>query len=68
MNIKDAIAKAQKEGKGISRISWGEEGPLLIPTNTAYCLILVTAENQIVSRWNPNFNDLAAEDWETRIS
>lgn len=68
MNIQDATHEAMKKGRGIRRRSWGENGPILIPTNTQYCVIFTTSENKILPRWNPDLDDLLAEDWEVIIS
>lgn len=68
MNIQEATHEAIKKGRGISRQSWGENGPILIPTNTQYCVIFISSEKKILPRWNPDLDDLNADDWELRIS
>lgn len=65
MSIKKACKKAHKEGKAISRRSWGKYGMRLIPTNSWNCVIIISGSNNkpISSRWNPKLEDLIADDW-----
>lgn len=65
MSIKKACKKAHKEGKAISRRSWGKYGMRLIPTNSWNCVIIISGSNNkpISSRWNPYLDDLIADDW-----
>lgn len=69
LTIKEACEKAQKEGKAISRHSWGRHGIRLIPTNSWNCVIIIDgANNKLVeSRWNPYLEDLIANDWYVTI-
>ena len=65
MNIKDAIIQANKKGRGITRRSYGTHPRMLLPTNTASCILIVPFEdNQFkTKRWNPRMEDLVADDW-----
>lgn len=63
MNIRDAVLLAKKEGKYIYRKS--QKNIDILPTNTLDCCLLMNVHVQEVGkRWNPNANDLIAEDWE----
>lgn len=67
MNIKDAVTIALKENKYIYRQSEKDEGIQvnILPTNTFDCCLLTTDDNEFAGkRWNPNANDLIADDWE----
>lgn len=65
MNIKDACELAQKEGRGITRKSYGPRPMILIPTNTNSCVLIVPFESGSfkTKRWNPKLDDLIANDW-----
>ena len=69
MSIKKACKKAQKEGKAISRKSWGKHALRLVPTNTWNCVIMMTYGDAKPngSRWNPYLEDLIADDWYVTI-
>lgn len=69
LTLKEACEKAQKEGKSISRHSWGKYGMRLIPTNSWNCVIIISGSNNkpIESRWNPYLDDLIANDWYVTI-
>lgn len=66
MNIQEATKKAVAEGKQITRTnSWwggGENGIKIRPTNTDECCIVSTAKMEVL-RWNPQAEDLIADDW-----
>ena len=67
MNIREAVLLAMKEGKYIYRKSEKDEGYSvnILPTNTIdCCLMLSNHTNEVGKRWNPNANDLIADDWE----
>ncbi|EAF6236001.1 DUF2829 domain-containing protein [Listeria monocytogenes] len=69
MNIREAVIRAQNEGKYIYRESDMEHSPTIniLPTNTIDCCLLVDDEsNEVGKRWNPTANDLIAIDWEVR--
>lgn len=65
MNLRDACLKAKKEGRGITRKSYGQRSPIYLPTNTTACVLIIPlSEGQFkTKRWNPNLDDLIAEDW-----
>lgn len=69
LTLKEACEKAQKEGKAISRKSWGKYGMSLISTNSWNCVIVVSGKSHepISSRWNPKLEDLIANDWYVTI-
>lgn len=66
MNIQEATKQAVAEGKQITRINawWGggESGIKIRPTDTDECCIVSIAKNE-VPRWNPQAEDLTADDW-----
>lgn len=64
MNISEAIKKA--EGKKITRKSWiilASETIWIEPTDTPDCCILYFGEKRMSKRWNPEKEDLIADDW-----
>lgn len=65
MTIREACLKAKKDGRGITRKSYGQRPPMFLPTNTASCVLLIPfAEGSFkTKRWNPNLDDLIATDW-----
>lgn len=65
MNIREACLKAKKEGRGITRKSYGPRPSIYLPTNTTACVLIIPfAEGHFkTKRWNPNLDDLIATDW-----
>lgn len=65
MNIREVTLKALKEGRGMTRKSYGFQPPILLPTNTDKCVIVIPFNKKKIklNRWNPNLDDLLAEDW-----
>ena len=62
MKLRKAIIMAQKNGRGIARLSQFPQPIWLIPTNTTERIIIV-ADNKFTSRWEPSYEDLIAKDW-----
>lgn len=65
--INEAVLKATKECKYIYRQSEKNEGIEIniLPTNTVDCCLLIRGDSELVGkRWNPNADDLTADDWE----
>ena len=61
MNIRDAIAKAEfNNAKGISRKS--DPSFYIYGTNSPDCCLMCTKKEKL-PRWEPLYDDLAAEDW-----
>lgn len=70
MNIQEAVTKAILNSKSIYRQSEKNEGieVNILPTNTLECCLLITSDNEFVGkRWNPNANDLIADDWKVNL-
>ncbi len=65
MDIRSAIIQAKKEGRGITRKSYGQRPEMLLPTNSASCVLIIPFEDDQfkTKRWNPNLDDLLADDW-----
>lgn len=65
MTIAEACKKAKKEGRGITRKSYGPRPIMLLPTNTDNCVMMIPFHEEafITKRWNPKLDDLMAEDW-----
>ncbi|CAH2761963.1 aspartate ammonia-lyase [Erysipelothrix amsterdamensis] len=65
MNIVEASKKAVEENRFIARPL--KDGRVLLkikPTNTpACCIVIDTIENRSCIRWNPDLDDLTADDW-----
>ena len=49
----------------MTRKSYGFQPPILLPTNTEKCVIVIPFNKKKIklNRWNPNLDDLLAEDW-----
>lgn len=65
MTIDQAVKEALASGGYIQRRS----NPLwrsfaIMPTNSSDCCVVCSADKKQRPRWNPNADDLAAEDWE----
>ena len=65
MNIQQAAKKAHAQNKAIVRASWlqGGEAISIIPTDGPECCI-VQLGDRTISRWEPQCEDLIADDWE----
>ncbi|MUV40615.1 Thoeris anti-defense Tad2 family protein [Levilactobacillus brevis] len=63
MELRQALRKAQKIGRGIARRNNEPRPIMLIPTNTTAGIIVVTSKDQAIVRWEPTLNDLIATDW-----
>ena len=65
MNIQEACREAQASGQGIYRTSEMKRACVLVPTNTAAC-VLIFAEHKPYAGlcWNPTLDDLLADDWQ----
>lgn len=66
MKINEAVEKALKEKKPITRTSWKDFSFKILPTNTHDCCYVITEdEKQKPAKcWNPTADDLLADDWE----
>ena len=66
MYINQAIAEAQKKQVGIRRKSWRKYKLGVIPTNSSNLNMFLVGNNgkNGTRNWNPNANDLKANDWE----
>ena len=69
MTISEAVARALKENKSITRSSLQDLGFEVLPTDSSDCCYIVsTDKKQKPARcWNPTANDLVADDWELVI-
>ena len=64
MNIKEAVEMALEKGCLIRRRSWFEQFSSIKPTNTIDgCLLVPKNDKPPVKWWNPQADDLIAEDW-----
>lgn len=65
MNIQDAAKRAKRLGRGITREGYGQRPMMLLPTNSASCVLMIPFEDDQfkTKRWNPTLNDLTADDW-----
>lgn len=63
MNIQEAIKEAVEQKRGIARESWRVNSMWAIPTNTNLCMILLSKDEIASGRWEPNADDLIANDW-----
>lgn len=63
MNIQEAIKEAVEQKRGIAREPWEAVSMWAIPTNTNLCMILLSKDEIASSRWEPNADDLTANDW-----
>ncbi len=60
MDIIHAIEKANTK-QGIRRSRWNEIK--IVPTNSDKCCLVFKGEKLLAARWNPNKDDLIADDW-----
>ena len=65
MNIRDAVLKAQKLGRGIARKSDGPRPTIFICTNLTKGIFVIPKNdtNKAYAGWMPNLEDLIATDW-----
>lgn len=62
MFIHEAASIAHKSNLGMRRKQY-PEGSQIIPTNDCTCCIVLMEGGPIRPRWNPNAEDLTADDW-----
>lgn len=62
MYLNEAVGKAMESGLGLARPN---NETLYIPTNTMYGILVVLNGDAIktIPRWQPNADDLVADDW-----
>lgn len=65
MNIRDAVLKAQKLGRGIARKSDGPRPTIFICTNLTKGIFVVPKNdtNKAYAGWMPTLEDIVANDW-----
>lgn len=63
MNIHDAALEAKETGRGFTRVSFGENAPYFIATNTTDGIIVSDNTKKLVARWQPTLEDIVADDW-----
>ena len=64
MTIQEAARKAHELGTGIYRASEMESRTYIVPTNTCACCIVAGMQKERPNaRWQPQLNDLLADDW-----
>ena len=64
MNIRDAALETQKTGRGIARKSDGFRPAIFIETNTTECFLILSPDYKTKTpRWEPNLDDITANDW-----
>ena len=63
MNIQNSIEKAAEQKRGITREAWGPNPIWIIPTNTSACMIMMSDDKMLSTRWNPLAEDITATDW-----
>lgn len=65
MNIVEASKKAVEENRFIARsLKNGSIYLKIKPTNThACCIVIDTISNRSCIRWNPDLDDLTADNW-----
>ena len=66
MYIHEAIKDAMPRGKAIRRTcdSWVQLRTVLFPTTTSDGMIISGPGSKCHPRWNPDAEDLMADDWE----
>lgn len=66
MYIHEAIKEAMPRGKCIRRRDdfWIQSKLVLFPTTTCEGIIIAESNNRLAPRWNPDADDLMADDWE----
>ncbi|MBM7617297.1 hypothetical protein JOC36_000846 [Weissella uvarum] len=62
MNIQKATKKAIAQGRGMTRPGFPNKCWLL-PTNTPERVIIFKDREKLSKCWNPNAEDLIADDW-----
>lgn len=65
MNIREAVLKAQKLGRGIARKSDGPRPKVFICTNLTKGIFVIPKSdpNRAYAGWMPTLDDLIATDW-----
>lgn len=69
MYINQAIEKANKRNKGITREAWMPGGVKILPTNLSIGMVVIpyrsfeNGRSNITPRWEPSADDLTADDW-----
>lgn len=66
MKIYEAVEKALKEKRSITRTGLRDFGFEIFPTDSSDCCYLIPKDKkqQPGRCWNPTANDLMADDWE----
>lgn len=68
MNIQQATRGASLNMQlGMRRKFWRKDKLVLKPTNTQNCIEMYREGKILSSRWNPNAEDLIANDWEVCV-
>ncbi len=68
MNIQQATRGASLNMQlGMRRKFWRKDKLVLKPTNTQNCTEIYREGQILSSRWNPNAEDLTANDWEVCV-
>ena len=65
MTISEAAQEASKRGSSITRIAWGDIGVYghVLVSNLDQRMILIKANNEIITGWSPQLDDICANDW-----
>lgn len=64
MTIRDAVLEAHKQGRGIARKSDGTRPAIFIGTNTTECFLILSPDYKTITpKWEPNLDDITANDW-----
>ena len=65
MFIHEAVKEAMEKKCYIKRnAAWYSKEVKFLPTNTPECIIVYSETNPPRRRWQPNAEDLIADDWE----
>lgn len=64
MDIQKAVKEAMAEGCTMTRTAWTEWGLWIKPTNDPECCIIGMKGKAPCPRWQPQAEDLIADDWE----
>ena len=63
MNINDAARIAAASGRAMTRETYLKEKMRIEPTNGPECCIISVPGAKVGPRWNPQLEDLTANDW-----